>query len=105
MEARASDGEDCRSGGPAGLQFAVSLGSVLEREALLVDHRGYWERLAVPPGGTRSWFDGPPDRAGAVGHAALARLLCEALWRCRPGHSIKDLTPSREDAEIRQEGR
>ena len=39
MEARASDGEDRRSGRPAGLQFAMGLGGVLEREALLdLDH-------------------------------------------------------------------
>jgi hypothetical protein len=75
----------------------------IERELLLIDHRGYWEREAVPPGRTQSWFDGTVEGIGAPGHMELARLLFGVLWRCRPVDSITDLTPSREDAEIRQE--
>jgi hypothetical protein len=71
---------------------------------LLVDHRSYWEGAAIAPGGPGSWFDGRADRAGRLGHAELAQLLFSTLWRCRPDELSTDLTHSREDAEILQEG-
>ena len=80
---------------------AVRAGA-LERDLPLVDHRRMWEQAAIPPGRPGSWFDGTPDRAGPLGHAALARLLFQTLCASRPDYSSMESTQSREDAEIRQ---
>jgi hypothetical protein len=77
----------------------------MEREVLLVDHRGHWEQAALPPGKAGSWFDGRADRVGGVGHAELARHLLGVLWRCRPDDFSTHPTQSRADAEIRQNSR
>jgi len=68
----------------------------LEQNLLLVDHRRIWEVAARPPDGSASWYDGTPDRLGAAGHAEVARLTWETLWRCRAGVSPAGaVTPQR----------